>query len=250
MIAIAAARPDTTLPPRQRRALTLSAALHAVVAAAWLIAPTPSHDLGAGALTVQLLVETPPAPEPPAPEPPRPEAAQPEPKPELPKPETPKPLPAKPTPRPAPRAPAPTPAQAAAVTENAPAAPAATNEPAQPVMSSEPAEPAAAASAPAAPAVSVGAPNARNVERDDYLRMVWSRIMRHRPARVPFAGLTRLRFTLATDGTLVDVEVAETSGSGVLDRAALDAVRQAAPFPPPPPLSADALRFEIPFQFR
>lgn len=233
---IALARPETFRIARHPRALVLSASLHALVALAWLIAPTPKRDLGAGALTVQLLVETPPAPEPPAPEPPKPEAAKPEPKPE-----TPKPAPAKLAPRPAPRIPAPAPTTATT---------AATSETARPVMSSEPDTAAAADSAPAAPAISVGAPNARSVERDDYLRMVWARILRHRPDRVPFAGTTRLRFALAVDGALVEVEVAESSGSGLLDRAALEAVRRAAPFPAPPPLSAEALRFEIPFQFQ
>lgn len=244
---IALARPEifrsqTIQKVGHPRALVLSATLHALVALAWLIAPTPKRDLGAGALTIQLLVETPPAPEPPKPDPAKPEPAKPEPAKPEPKPEAPKPAPTKPLPKPA------TPPPPAA----APAAPApiaAASEPAQPVMSSTPA-PAAAESAPAAPAISVGAPNARSVERDDYLRMVWARILRHRPEKVPFAGTTRLRFTLAADGALVEVEVAESSGSGLLDRAALDAVRRAAPFPPPPTLSAEALRFEIPFQFR
>lgn len=238
---IAIARSQTTQIARHPRALTLSATLHVLVALAWLIAPTPKRDLGAGAMTVQLLVEAPPQPEPPAPEPPKAEPPKPEPAKPQPPPE-PKPVAAKPapSPKPAPRTPAAPPVPAAATT--------AASEAAQPVMNGEP-TPANIESAPAAPAVAVGTPNARAVERDDYLRMVWSRIMRYRPEKVPFAGTTRLRFTLTADGALVDVGVALSSGSGLLDRAALDAVRRAAPFPSPP-LSADGLTFEIPFQFR
>lgn len=240
MTTTADARTAIPVPPRQRSALVLSAALHAAVALAWLVAPTARHDVGAGALTVQLLLEPPPAPEPLPPEPPKPQPAKPEPAPEAPSPPQARPTQAKPAPRPAPRAPSPAPA--------APTAP----EAAQPVMSnSEPAPAAASDDAPASPAVSVGVPNARSAERDDYIRMVWARIMRYRPDRVPFAGTTRLRFALAADGTLVEAEVSDSSGSGLLDRAALDAVRRAAPFPPPPPpqSSGDVLRFEIPFRF-
>lgn len=220
------------------RAVAFSAALHLLLAAAWMIAPPPSRDLGAEAMTVELLAEAAkPEPAPPTPEPAKPEPPKPEAKPEPPKP-APKPMP---KPIPAARAPTPTPAPIPA-TSTATAREAA----AQPVMSAAEAPPAAEA-APAANAVAAPPIASRTAERDDYLRMVWSRIMRFRPERVPFAGTTRLRFTLAADGALLTVDIAESSGSGLLDRAALDAVRRAAPFPPPP---ADALTFEIPFQFR
>lgn len=225
--------------------MALSAMVHGALMAAWIYVPAPDlHQLGIGAMTVQVVLEQPP-PEPPAatPEP------QPEPKPQPvtapPKPVPPNPMPpvkpmktapAKPSPVAAPTAPA-------AESELPAAAPAA-----QPVMSDAPA-PVAEGTA-AAGATALGSPNARNVERDDYLRIVWSRIMRYRPARVPVAGTTRLRFTLDAGGELVTVEVAEGSGSATLDRAALDAVRRAAPFPPPPSSSAPVQHFEIPFQFR
>ncbi|HLO79166.1 MAG TPA: energy transducer TonB, partial [Magnetospirillum sp.] len=64
-------------------------------------------------------------------------------------------------------------------------------------------------------------------------------------------GLTRLRFILDQQGDLISVEVAESSGNSALDRAALAAVRRAAPFPQPPnTMPASALNFEIPFRFR
>lgn len=223
------------------RAVAFSAALHLLLAAAWMIAPPPSRDLGAEAMTVELLAEAAkPDPAPPTPEPAKPEPQKPEAKPEPPKP-APKPVP-KPTP--APRAA--TPAPSAATLPPATSTATASDPAAQPVMSAAEAPP-AAETAPAANAVAAPPIASRTAERDDYLRMVWSRIMRFRPERVPFAGTTRLRFTLAADGALLTVDIAESSGSGLLDRAALDAVRRAAPFPPPP---SDALTFEIPFQFR
>ena len=57
------------------------------------------------------------------------------------------------------------------------------------------------------------------------------------PGRVPENGAPEkviLEFSLAPDGSLREVRVAETSGVGALDRAVVDAVETAAPFPPPP----------------
>ncbi|MGE5476735.1 MAG: TonB family protein [Bacteroidales bacterium] len=238
MISLGDARVESTLPSRRPHAAMLSIGLHAALLSAWLLVPLPTlHDMGAGALTVQLLVEAPPPePQPPAPAPPEPaEPTPPEPAPQPKQPAPPKPM-AKPapTPRPAPVA-APTATQAPAETA------------AQPVMTA-PAE--AAETAPAASAVAIGNPAAREATQDDYMRIVWSRIMRYRPARVPQAGITRLRFTLDAGGELISAEVAESSGSFTLDRAAVDAVRRAAPFPPPPPSATPVHVFEIPFQFR
>lgn len=239
MIAMDDTRIETSLRPRPSRAAALSVGLHLLVVSAWLLAPLPKpDDMGTGALTVQLLMEPPPpAPEPPpTPEPqPEPEPAKPQPKPEAPKPEAPKP-------KPAPR-PTATPVAASQPAETA--TPPAASGP----VTSAPAE-TAEPSPPAANAVAIGNPAARRAERDDYLRMVWARIMRFRPERVTLRGTTRLRFTLAADGSLLHAEVAESSGSGLLDRAALNAVQRAAPFPPPPAGGDGDLSFVIPFQFR
>lgn len=238
MIAMDDTRIETSLRPRPSRAAALSVGLHLLVVSAWLLAPLPKpDDMGTGALTVQLLMEPPPpAPEPP----PRPEP-QPQPQPE---PAKPQPTPEAPKPKPAPR-PATKPAPVAASQPAQAAAPPAASGP----VTSAPAE-TAEPSAPAANAVAIGNPAARQAERDDYLRMVWARIMRFRPERVTLRGTTRLRFTLAADGSLLHAEVAESSGSGLLDRAALNAVQRAAPFPPPPAGGDGDLSFVIPFQFR
>lgn len=232
MSPLGVARLLPTAHARRPHALALSALLHGLLAVAWLLMPPMApHDVGAAPLVVELLnVPPPPEPEPPSPQPPQPELAKPAP---LPKPApSPKPSPA---PRPVPATPvAPPPAPSPA---------------AQPVSSEPPAAPVPAAAEPSAGALPVAAPAMRGAERDDYLRLVWARVMRFRPERVPFAGTARLRFTLAADGALVTAELAESSGSGMLDRAALDALHRAAPFPTPPPGLADPT-FEIPFQFR
>lgn len=47
-------------------------------------------------------------------------------------------------------------------------------------------------------------------------------------------SLARVRIVLDRDGSLVSAQVVRSSGSRRLDRQALDLVRRAAPFPPPP----------------
>ncbi|WP_237758202.1 energy transducer TonB [Anaeromyxobacter sp. PSR-1] len=49
-----------------------------------------------------------------------------------------------------------------------------------------------------------------------------------------WSGTVRVGFTILTDGSVADLRVVESSGHGVLDRAALAAVRKAAPYPRPP----------------
>ncbi|WP_232287426.1 energy transducer TonB [Anaeromyxobacter dehalogenans] len=49
-----------------------------------------------------------------------------------------------------------------------------------------------------------------------------------------WSGTVRVGFTILTDGSVADVRVLASSGHGVLDRAALAAVRKAAPYPRPP----------------
>ena len=47
-------------------------------------------------------------------------------------------------------------------------------------------------------------------------------------------GRTGVRLTILKDGRLQKVEVAKSSGYEILDKAALQSVREAAPFPPIP----------------
>jgi protein TonB len=57
------------------------------------------------------------------------------------------------------------------------------------------------------------------------------------------AGTTVVSFTLAPNGTLQDARVAASSGTALLDDAALAAVRDAAPYP------VGGCRFELPVRF-
>lgn len=99
---------------------------------------------------------------------------------------------------------------------------------------------------PAAPAVSAADWNpgepAAAAEFDTaqtYLEMVRLRIERQKkyPAaakRRQIEGVVTLRFVITLEGAVTGAVVAETSGREVLDKAALRAVRAAAPFPQPP----------------
>lgn len=84
-----------------------------------------------------------------------------------------------------------------------------------------------------------------------YGRIVWAKVAARRPAGLRRAGSTRLVFTVAADGALLASSVARSSGSESLDRLALNTLREASPFPPPPPaLQATPVTFLIAFEFR
>jgi len=63
-------------------------------------------------------------------------------------------------------------------------------------------------------------------------------------ARQQIKGQARVQFVLDASGRVASVEVIGSSGSDILDRAAIETVRRAAPFPPIPP---EAGRTEWPF---
>jgi protein TonB len=64
-------------------------------------------------------------------------------------------------------------------------------------------------------------------------------------------GTVVVRGTLARDGSLRQCGVTRTSKSGLLDNAALRAVRSVERFPPvPPELLGNELAFELPVSFR
>jgi protein TonB len=59
-----------------------------------------------------------------------------------------------------------------------------------------------------------------------------------------------LKFTIGTDGSLLSKQVASSSGSHVLDEAALAAIDRAAPFPAiPTDVSAQPMTFTQQFRF-
>lgn len=68
--------------------------------------------------------------------------------------------------------------------------------------------------------------------------------------RSRIAGTVVMRFTVDTDGSLLSKEVAASSGSPLLDDAAVAALDRAAPFPPiPPEVSIKPMAFTQPFKF-
>ncbi len=68
----------------------------------------------------------------------------------------------------------------------------------------------------------------------NYPGQVMRHIARQRRPDLDVRGTTVIAFTIGSDGRLADAQVARSSGSSALDRAALKIVHRAAPFPPPP----------------
>jgi protein TonB len=108
--------------------------------------------------------------------------------------------------------------------------------------------PVAASVAPAA------APVAAPVRDDalrDYGNRVWALVFRHKPAHTLARGTTRVTFSLSEQGDLLGLAVSQSSGLATLDQAALNAVRAASPFPPPPAgITAEQRTFSVAFDFR
>jgi periplasmic protein TonB len=68
--------------------------------------------------------------------------------------------------------------------------------------------------------------------------------------RARLAGTVVMRFTVGVDGQLLSKEIAQSSGSQLLDQAAVTALERAAPFPPiPSDVSSKPLAFTQPFKF-
>lgn len=74
---------------------------------------------------------------------------------------------------------------------------------------------------------------------------------KHYPAGAKgLAGMVRVAFAIDPTGRLVSVSIAASSGSPVLDEAAIDLIRRAEPFPPPPAsLGAGELSFVAPIRY-
>lgn len=88
-------------------------------------------------------------------------------------------------------------------------------------------------------------------EANQYAARVRSRIAQNRPDGLSLRGTTIVAFIISETGKLSQVAVANSSGDPRLDQAALQAVRNSAPFPVPPPgLSQRQLSFSINFVFQ
>jgi protein TonB len=105
----------------------------------------------------------------------------------------------------------------------------------------------------AAPTATPGEPSAGRGPRNDYL----SRVFRHlEPHRFELAnrghphGRVRTRVTLARDGRVLDVVVADSSGSPALDALEVAAIRRGSPFPPlPDAMAGDTVVVWLPMNY-
>jgi len=73
-----------------------------------------------------------------------------------------------------------------------------------------------------------------NAAASNYPGVVMKRISRVRKPRVNSRGTAVVSFAITSSGALARVSVANSSGSAPLDRAAMNVIRKAAPFPAPP----------------
>ncbi|MEM8836463.1 MAG: TonB family protein [Pseudomonadota bacterium] len=89
---------------------------------------------------------------------------------------------------------------------------------------------------------------AGNAAVSNYPGKVQRRIARTRAKRVGGKGTARIRFVISQNGRISSISVARSSGSSEVDKAALDLVRRAAPFPKPP--SGARRNFVIPVRVR
>ncbi len=74
---------------------------------------------------------------------------------------------------------------------------------------------------------------------------VMRQIARLRRQKAPERGTVTVGFEIRADGGLGRVAVVSSSGSAALDRVAVDHIRRAAPFPPPPEGTAVRFAFEF-----
>ncbi len=84
-----------------------------------------------------------------------------------------------------------------------------------------------------------------NAAASNYPGKVMRKISRVRRPRVGVRGATLVRFSINGNGGLGAVSVAKSSGSSKLDQAAVQVIRRAAPFPPPPPGAQKSFSIKI-----
>ena len=193
----------------------------------------------------------PPAPAPPPPverrTPPSPPESTPEPRPEPPPAPRAEPPPlqepppvAEPQPPPAPAAPPePKPERPEPVAEVREPAPAAEPLPETPDHVAEAPQPEAAVI------------DTQALMRYEHLLLAWLERHKHYPRRarrLRIEGEGRLRIRIDGEGRAVALELERSTGNRLLDRAALDMARRAAPYPPPPKVDGE-LEFVVPVVF-
>ena len=77
-----------------------------------------------------------------------------------------------------------------------------------------------------------------------------ARLQQYPPLARGVQGVVSLAFSIDRHGNLVSSRIVKSSGSALLDAAALDLIKRAAPLPPPPAEIADSeLSFVVPIRF-
>ena len=84
----------------------------------------------------------------------------------------------------------------------------------------------------------------------EYSRYVAQALAKTKPKGVGGLGTVRVKFVIAGDGGLAEVEVARSSGSPKLDDMALGAVRRTKFLVPPAGMTLLQLTYEVPYRFR
>jgi TonB family protein len=94
-----------------------------------------------------------------------------------------------------------------------------------------------------------GETNLANFCCPDYLAQVASTIASHWQRQQDERGLTIIRFTIQKDGTIADITIEQSSGSGLLDRASRSALIDSRLPPLPPGYAFDALTVHLRFPY-
>ena len=76
--------------------------------------------------------------------------------------------------------------------------------------------------------------DAGNAAASNYPGQVMRKISRQRKPRTSARGVAHIAFTIGAGGQLTTVRLAKSSGSAELDQLAVQQIRRAGPFPPPP----------------
>jgi protein TonB len=115
----------------------------------------------------------------------------------------------------------------------------------------DPAPARAASPVPPAPILRVDPSPAPPPVRDPaYIRLLWQQVNARKPVGLDLVGRVVVAFALDRAGHLLSAGVEQSSGQVLLDRAALRALRAAAPFPAPPAgWSGGELSFTVELRF-
>ena len=78
-----------------------------------------------------------------------------------------------------------------------------------------------------------------------YGALVEKKISRTKKRSIREKGVATVRFSIAPSGAIASISIARGSGSAAVDTAAMDHIRRAAPFPPPPAGAKTSFNFNV-----